>query len=72
MEGKTIADYKAVFKYMKKKWPKMKPTLVICDYEKALHKALREIFGTTVKGCYFHFAQVIYNMYILYIFISQS
>ena len=35
-----------------------RPTAFVCDFEKALHNAIEEVYDeATITGCYFHFAQ---------------
>lgn len=69
MEGKSELDYKKIFEFIKSKWSCLNPDTIICDYETALHKSLKQVFGSLVQGCYFHYSQVIFffslNLYIL-------
>ncbi|KAJ8671051.1 hypothetical protein QAD02_002310 [Eretmocerus hayati] len=61
MSGKTAPDYISVFKLFNKVWPGMHPKIVICDYEKALHNAVRAFWNSLVKGCYFQYAQALFR-----------
>lgn len=62
MARRRIPDYKAVFNYIKKRWnEKLKPDVLICDFEKALHRAAVLVFKCKIRGCFFHFSQASYR-----------
>ena len=64
MTHKSIADYEAVFQAIKDSFPpEWGPPLleeVLCDYEKAVWKAIRKVFpGVNIRGCFFHWTQAV-------------
>lgn len=59
MAKRTVSAYRDVFHKVMEVCPQWKPKNIMCDFESALHSALREVFPEViVKGCWFHFAQV--------------
>lgn len=70
---KNGISYNKVWGFVKQEFPKIKPTMVTCDFEKAHIKSLRHSFpGVNVRGCYFHFCPV-YSSYkaILFLLLWQ-
>lgn len=60
MTRKTTKAYKAVFKFIEKKLLKLKPSVVMTDYEEGLRKAVREHWRLAdIRGCWFHFKRAI-------------
>lgn len=71
MSSRTTTAYNAVFEGLKEINPNYSPSVVMCDYERALQKSLKESFpDVKVFGCFFHFAQV--GITILTIYCYQS
>lgn len=60
MTNKTTKAYSEVFKYIDKNIFKLKPNLIMTDFEKGMRKAINRFF-TKVKlhGCWFHYDQAI-------------
>ena len=59
MTSKTESLYKKVFEKILE-LTNTRPTTVMCDFERGLRSAVREIFnGSAVKGCFFHFSNSI-------------
>jgi len=61
MEQKKYLDYKAILEYIFNKLaPSLRPRIVMTDFECALQKAFLTVLPSAdVKGCYFHYSQVI-------------
>ncbi|KAL8603073.1 hypothetical protein ACOMHN_015638 [Nucella lapillus] len=67
MERKTVGHYRQVFQALKAAirrvtHHRLRPALVVCDFEQALHTAVDTEFpGVNVGGCYFHFNQSLWR-----------
>jgi len=61
MEQRKYSDYKAILEYIFNKLaPSLRPRIVMTDFECALQKAFLTVLPfADVKGCYFHYSQVI-------------
>lgn len=58
LPNKTAFTYKRMFKYISECWPALDPSSISCDFEKALHNAIEEIYpDARILGCYFHLCQ---------------
>ena len=69
MSRRTAEDYEAVFKHIVKlcqsdeqdKEPLNELKEVVCDFERAIWKAVRKVFpNVTLRGCGFHLRQAIF------------
>ena len=59
MSKKNHAAYAVIWSFIKKDFPLFKPPVIVCDFEEALIKSLKEAFeGSRIYGCHFHFSQV--------------
>lgn len=65
MSQRKIPDYEAIFKFVSDNWQDLVPETIVCDFEKALHKAAINIFGCRIRGCFFHYSQVNYKIFFL-------
>ncbi|XP_060569123.1 uncharacterized protein LOC132727586 [Ruditapes philippinarum] len=63
MTGRTSADYEHVLKAIKRGLRNQQEVEeVVCDFEKAIWKALRRVFPTVLmKGCSFHWGQAVWH-----------
>ncbi|KAL8606197.1 hypothetical protein ACOMHN_053469 [Nucella lapillus] len=67
MERKTVGHYRQVFQALKAAvrrvtHHRLRPALVVYDFEEALHTAVETEFpGVNVGGCYFHFNQSLWR-----------
>ncbi|XP_054717469.1 uncharacterized protein LOC129226865 [Uloborus diversus] len=47
-----------MFELLKEAEPNLKPTSILCDYEKAFHTAAKDVFpNVDLQGCFFHLSQ---------------
>jgi len=59
METKSEASYKKVLERFRAKYPNVRPTSVIIDFETGLRNAFNFIYPeATVTSCWFHYVQV--------------
>lgn len=59
MEVKSEASYRKVFERFKIKFPEIRPTSIIIDYEMALRNVFLEVYPeAVVTSCWFHYVQV--------------
>lgn len=66
MKTKKEDSYREIFRKVKQECPGFLPTLIMADFEKALKNAVKEEFPTTqIIGCWFHYAQVMRNIFII-------
>lgn len=57
---KTEECYTAVFKFITKKLFKMRPNLVMVDYENGLRASIRKCWPRVqIRGCWFHYCKAI-------------
>ena len=65
MSQRTRQDYKKIFKYIKEQILNNETEVTQCvvDFEKAVWRAMNDVFGATVKifGCGFHWTQCIFR-----------
>ena len=65
MSQRTRQDYKKIFKYIKEQIlnNETEATQCVVDFEKAVWRAMNNVFGATVKifGCGFHWTQCIFR-----------
>ncbi|XP_060607516.1 uncharacterized protein LOC132759716 [Ruditapes philippinarum] len=63
MTGRTSADYEHVLKAIKRGLRNQQEVEeVVCDFEKAIWKAMRRVFPTVLmKGCSFHWGQAVWR-----------
>jgi len=62
LENKRTDSYVEVLEALKEVDSSLNPSTVILDFEKAEHKAFKEVFPTsTIHGCLFHFAQSVWR-----------
>ncbi|CAI6370943.1 unnamed protein product [Macrosiphum euphorbiae] len=59
METKTEVAYKKVLEQFKTKFPNVRPTSIMIDFETGLHNAFQQTYPeATILSCWFHFVQV--------------
>lgn len=59
MTGRKKFAYTSVFNYINQEFPDFVPNFCMCDYEPALHNALKANFPQIkIVGCYFHHTKV--------------
>ncbi|CAI6377539.1 unnamed protein product [Macrosiphum euphorbiae] len=59
METKTEVAYKKVLGQFKTKFPNVRPTSIMIDFETGLHNAFQQTYPeATILSCWFHFVQV--------------
>ncbi|KAF0703852.1 MULE domain-containing protein [Aphis craccivora] len=59
MESKSEASYKKVLEEFKAKFPNVRPTSIMIDYESSLRNAFSNVYPeAAVSSCWFHYVQV--------------
>jgi len=59
METKTEVAYRKVLGQFKTKFPNVRPTSVMIDFETGLHNAFQQTYPeATILSCWFNFVQV--------------
>jgi len=59
MESKSEASYKKVLEEFKTKFPNVRPTSIMLDYETGLRNAFLSVYPeAAVSSCWIHYVQV--------------
>lgn len=59
MESKSENAYKRVLERFKVKFPNVRPTCIMIDFETALHNAFEQVYPEAhISSCWFHYVQV--------------
>ena len=62
MSGQTEGHYVKVLEYLKLKKEKSEIKSIMCDFEKALRNAIKNIFpNVIIYGCYYHFVKLLFK-----------